>query len=301
MKKLMQVSILGLLIILSFTSYASETKKVHTLGWEVAKALHEAGHNIELTIVGLQPPVESLPEYVRCLGFISKHTPKGNKIISQLLSESHFLFMPSRAEAYGCVFAEANAFGVPCLTSYVGGISTIVKDNINGMTFLLNAPVEMYCDYIINIMNDQQAYRPLALSSYNEFVTRLNWHSAADPDRRFITFYLRLGARSWYDFNFNATPLWKDVQVNMQIIDYLWGEVFRDIDITKGLGAFNKPVFLALGQFDFLVAPFYTWNSVRHQFNDLTVRIFEKSSHTPQLEEPEAFDYELLKWLKLLP
>lgn len=121
----------------------------------------------------------------------------------------------------------------------------------------------------------------------------------AAPDQRFITFCLRLGARSWYDYKFDALPLWKDVKVNMQIIDYLWGNVFRDIDITKGLEAFDKPIFLGLGQFDFLVAPFYTWNTIRHKFKNLTVRIFESSSHTPQLEEPQAFDKELLEWLAL--
>jgi len=43
----------------------------------------------------------------------------------------------------------------------------------------------------------------------------------------------------------------------LHFIDYLWGEVFRDIDITKGLETFDKPVFLGLGQFYFLVAPFF--------------------------------------------
>src|SRR4029079_8189161 len=98
----------------------------------------------------------------------------------------------------------------------------------------------------------------------------------ADPDNRFITFCLRLGARSWYDYKFDASPLWKDVKVNMQIIDYLWGEVFRDIDITKGLETFDKPVFLGLGQFDFLVAPFYTWNPIAKKFKNFTIRLFEK-------------------------
>jgi len=112
----------------------------------------------------------------------------------------------------------------------------------------------------------------------------------AAPERRFITLCLRLGARSWYDYRFDAAPLWQDVQVNMPIIDHLWGNVFRDINISTGLKFFNKPVFLALGYFDFLVAPFYMWHTIRHKFNDFTVRLFAKSGHTPQLEEAQAFD-----------
>jgi proline iminopeptidase len=39
------------------------------------------------------------------------------------------------------------------------------------------------------------------------------------------------------------------------------------------------------------------WEGVRDKFNNLTIRIFEKSSHAPQFEEPELFDKELSEWL----
>lgn len=146
----------------------------------VAKALYEAGVPVELNIVGYQPPgITTPPPYLNCLGYISKHTAEGNARLRSLLAESHFLFVPSRAEAYGIVFCEANAFGVPCLTTYIGGIATIVKDNINGMTFGLDASIQTYCDYIINLMHDRKRYDDMALASYNEFETRLNWQAAA--------------------------------------------------------------------------------------------------------------------------
>lgn len=153
----------------------------------VAKALHEAGHAVELTIVGYTPPnLNPMPAYVTCTGFISKDTPSGKNKIQQLLAETHFLFVPSRAEAYGIVFCEANAYGVPCLTTYVGGISTIVKDHINGMTFGLDAPIATYCDYIVKTQQAPHHYEQLALSSYNEFVTRLNWKIAAQTVKKMI-------------------------------------------------------------------------------------------------------------------
>tara|TARA_R110000868_G_scaffold168780_1_gene403608 strand:- start:115 stop:1257 length:1143 start_codon:yes stop_codon:yes gene_type:complete len=145
----------------------------------VAKALHEAGHPVELTIVGYKPPgMTTPPPYVRNLGYISKHTTEGNTRIRELLAETHFLFVPSTAEAYGIVFCEANAFAVPCLTTYVGGISTIVKDNLNGMTFGLDASIEHYCNYITTLMHDRKRYDEMAKASYHEFVARLNWPAA---------------------------------------------------------------------------------------------------------------------------
>ena len=44
-------------------------------------------------------------------------------------------------------------------------------------------------------------------------------------------------------------------------------------------------------------APYATWDPYRSRFKDLTVRVFERSGHTPQLEESALFDAELLQWL----
>lgn len=155
--------------------------------FKVAKALHQAGQPVELNFVGCHPPTGvEIPDYIHCHGFISKRTPEGMEKITRLLRESHFLFVPSRAEAYGIVFCEANAFGLPCLTSYAGGISTVVKDNINGMTFALEAEPREYCSYIMNLMQNYDQYEELALSAFNEYVTRLNWNSAVMTVKKLI-------------------------------------------------------------------------------------------------------------------
>lgn len=144
----------------------------------VAESLHRAGHAVELNIVGYTPRLKHVPAYVKLLGFISKQTPEGKARLAQLLHESHFLFLPSRADACPMVFAEANAHGLPCLTSYVGGISSAVRDHVNGMTFPLDAAPAHYCDYIVNIISQRKQYDELALSSYQEYHSRLNWHAA---------------------------------------------------------------------------------------------------------------------------
>lgn len=117
------------------------------------------------------------------------------------------------------------------------------------------------------------------------------------PEERFKSLLIRLGAKSWYLPDFDAAPLWHDVTVNTAVFDHLWGEVFRDIDIRKGLDPLAMPVLLALGQSDYLVAPAETWEAYRDDFADLTIRMFEKSGHTPQLEESDLFDETLLSFL----
>lgn len=92
--------------------------------------------------------------------------------------------MASRMQAFGMVFCEANAFAVPCLTTYVGGISTIIKEHINGMTFAVDASIKEYCDYIANLFHDYDQYEALALSAFNEYETRLNWRLATQSVKK---------------------------------------------------------------------------------------------------------------------
>ena len=155
---------------------------------KVAEELNNSGLNTELTVVGCHPVVEGvLPSFVKPLGFIDKSTTAGKSRINQLISESHFLILPSRAECYGVVFCEANSFGVPCVSSNVGGISTIIKPNVNGNLFDLNASTSEYCEYICNLFTNYANYKSLALSAFNEYQSRLNWDVAGQTVKRLLT------------------------------------------------------------------------------------------------------------------
>jgi glycosyltransferase involved in cell wall biosynthesis len=146
---------------------------------KVAEGLNHSGLPTELTVVGCEPIVEeTLPSFVKSLGFISKSTSAGKERINQLIAESHFLILPSRAECYGVVFCEANSFGTPCISRNVGGIPTIIKPNVNGNLFDLNADISEYCDYITNLFENYSSYKDLALSSFHEYKSRLNWSTS---------------------------------------------------------------------------------------------------------------------------
>ena len=155
---------------------------------KVAEELNKLGLNTELTVVGCQPIVEgSLPSFVKPLGFISKSTNEGKERINQLLAESHFLILPSRAECYGVVFCEANSLGVPCISRKVGGIPTIIKPNVNGNLFDLNTEITEYCEYISRLFSNYSDYKNLALSSFNEYQSRLNWSVAGKTVQELLT------------------------------------------------------------------------------------------------------------------
>jgi glycosyltransferase involved in cell wall biosynthesis len=133
----------------------------------------------ELTIVGCDPDIEKpVANFVKIMGFVSKSSALGKKQIDELIAGSHFLILPTRADASPIVLCEANSFGVPCLTTDVGGIPSIIRDDVNGRMFTLADGPDSYCEYIIDSMSNYSRYRCMALRSFNEYKTRLNWESA---------------------------------------------------------------------------------------------------------------------------
>lgn len=154
---------------------------------EVAKTLNKTGLKTELKIVGCTPPItEPLPDFVKVVPFIDKNNVRGVEQINQLVAESHFLILPSLADCTPVVFSEANSFGVPCLSTNVGGIATIIKDDINGKTFAKDAAISDYCNYINNLFSDYKQYQKLSISSFAEYQHRLNWEVAGQTVRNLL-------------------------------------------------------------------------------------------------------------------
>lgn len=146
---------------------------------EVAKELNSRGYPTELHILGSQPGKNNtLPSYVKVHGFISKETEEGKKRINNLIKSAHFLILPTRADCTPIVFAEFNSYGIPCLATNVGGISTIIKDDKNGKTFEPEASPSEYADYIQYLFQNYSSYINLAKSSFSEYKNRLNWDTA---------------------------------------------------------------------------------------------------------------------------
>lgn len=144
---------------------------------QVARALIRAGIPTELHVAGLTelPP---MPPFVVNHGFISKSAGDGNQRMEKLFSESHFLILPSRADCTPVVINEASSFGLPSVTTDVGGIPSVVRDGLNGKTFSPDAPPEQYARFIMDHFRDPQNYRRLAVSSFQEFRRNLNWETS---------------------------------------------------------------------------------------------------------------------------
>ncbi len=144
---------------------------------KVAQMLTQQGVACELSIVGCQPPPGTvLPPNVKILGFIDKRNPEGGKIIQKMIAESHFMLLPSRADCSPIVVCEANAFGVPILTTDVGGIPNIVRNGLNGFCEPFDESLaSRLTQHVIDSLSSLEKYRAFAESTRREYLSRLNW------------------------------------------------------------------------------------------------------------------------------
>jgi len=144
---------------------------------ETAVALRKKGINAFVDVVGCEP-IGTMPDCVRSHGFVSKATAEGREKLRALLLNAHFLFVPSLAECYGLVFAEASAFGVPSIARATGGIPTAVQNDQNGWALGVAEPAQTYAELIANQFENAETYKTTALRARQFYEERLNWHVA---------------------------------------------------------------------------------------------------------------------------
>lgn len=148
-------------------------------------SLKDRGIKCSLTICGCTPPktIDYLSDAgITVIPFLNKNDETQYKQFEQLMCHSHFLILPTRAECYGIVFAEASSFAVPSLATQTGGVGAVVKDGINGCKFPPEAGGKFYADFIEEHFTDYESkYLPLSRNSRKFYDESLS--SAAIGDR----------------------------------------------------------------------------------------------------------------------
>jgi glycosyltransferase involved in cell wall biosynthesis len=158
-------------------------RKGGPLAVDAVRRLNDAGVPAVLTVAGCVPPAEvtALP-YVRPLGFLSKKVAADRQRLHDLLTGSHVLLLPTMAECFGLVFAEAAAHAVPSISRDVGGVASAIAHGETGLLMDASAGAEAYCGALRELRVHPERYRALSLAAYRDFQRRLNWRVAG---RRF--------------------------------------------------------------------------------------------------------------------
>lgn len=144
--------------------------------YKTCKNLIERGYNVILDIVGIIDfPFKEVSNFCINHGFINKNNENGRKKLIELYLKTDFLFVPSKQECLGIVFAEASTLGVPSISTNVGGISNVIEHGITGISLDRNATPKMFEKEIISLVENKNKYNKMSLNAYHKSTLESNW------------------------------------------------------------------------------------------------------------------------------
>lgn len=142
--------------------------------------LREHLPDAELHIVGARPPAAANLAGVFRHGPLRKGRPAEAAQLEGLFMDASLFMMPSRQEAYGLVYAEACAYGLPSVAAETGGVASVVEHGVSGLLLGPDARAADYAAAILELWRDRRAYRRMRLQARAAYEARLNWRAWGD-------------------------------------------------------------------------------------------------------------------------
>lgn len=115
----------------------------------------------------------------------------------------------------------------------------------------------------------------------------------------YITQYVLDGPMYWYNPSFDSSWLWEGTPINMDVVK-VFRNFFSDYKLFWDPVLLKAPVLVMMGRHDYIV-PHILWDNLIPKLKNTTYYLFERSGHTPQLEEQKLFDQIILQWLENSP
>ncbi|MFD4705093.1 glycosyltransferase family 4 protein [Gottfriedia sp. NPDC058432] len=126
-----------------------------------------------LTIIGSSPKINDTR--VSIIPYIDKNIEEQQKLYQNILNESHFLILPTKADCFSMVGIEANANGIPVVTTNTGGLPSLIEEGINGFQLDVEEDSKAYSLKIYENFIDKEKYRKLCINSRNHYEQKTNW------------------------------------------------------------------------------------------------------------------------------
>lgn len=138
--------------------------------------LREMGVSASLTLAGCAiPKGECLPDFVTYYPFISKASKDGQDRLRRLFEKAHFFILPTMADCTPIVFSEAASYGLPVITTDVGGCPSVIIDHVTGFCIKEENFVEDASKKILELCVSEPLYESICLRAYEHYQKELNW------------------------------------------------------------------------------------------------------------------------------
>lgn len=145
---------------------------------DVVEKLNERGWEAKLNYIGAKHPLTEHP-LVNYYGRLQLSNDDDRQLHAKVMEESHWMILPSEAEAFGIAPCEAAHFRRPSIVSDVGGLPTVVKHNITGLVMAEPANSDEYADALIAASSDLELYEQMSDAALDRAKNVLSWDAWA--------------------------------------------------------------------------------------------------------------------------
>jgi glycosyltransferase involved in cell wall biosynthesis len=143
---------------------------------ETIATLNEKGLKATISLVGCKiPDGVHLPDFAVHYPFISKSEKGSMEKLNALFENADFFILPTRADCTPIVFSEAASYGLPVITTEVGGCKSAVINKKTGFCIKEENFVDEASKTIIELCNSENAYETISLNAYDHYLEELNW------------------------------------------------------------------------------------------------------------------------------
>jgi glycosyltransferase involved in cell wall biosynthesis len=131
---------------------------------------------LDLVGVGIKESLqEAIGSFVAVHGFLDKGDSGDETKIAELYRNAFAFLLPSRAECAGIVLCEAAGFGVPAITSGVGGTADLVIHGQTGWIVGANGSPKNYADLLGYMWQNPDVYLNMCIQARRRYETSLKW------------------------------------------------------------------------------------------------------------------------------
>lgn len=145
-------------------------RKGHLLTLEAFELLRKEGVEAELIVAGTiaeQGYYEKILQFVKGSDYkdsIHVMTNLPQQQLLDLYKKAHVFVLHTEEESQGIVFAEAMATGMPVVSTKVGGVPYVVKQNVTGLLSEYG-DIQLYKENIKTILEDINIWRSMSMES----------------------------------------------------------------------------------------------------------------------------------------
>ncbi|WJM33506.1 glycosyltransferase family 4 protein (plasmid) [Lactiplantibacillus plantarum] len=132
-----------------------------------------SGYKFTLTVIGNDEKWLKDNDNINVLGFLDKNKNGDISKIHNAYKAADLFILPTTAEAAGIVFAESSMYGLPILTYATGGVSTYVKNEVNGFTLPKNT--KNFFEKIERLIENPGEYENMSYNAIQLYERIFNW------------------------------------------------------------------------------------------------------------------------------